>query len=744
MPVMRRSWCSAIFFCVSGLAAATLAAQNSGLPTITAEHAESKITLDGVLNEEAWKKASVIRDLVQQSPNPGKETPFLTEVRVLVDSNTLYLGITCADPEYRKIAVHTMQRDGDMSGDDSVAFVLNTSGPSGGRVKGYYFRVNAAGARWDGLINDPEHIPSDWDGVWDARVSKGDWGWTAEIAIPALTLSFTKGQPVWFFNIERFVARDHLTLRWSDPHLDAKLADFARAGHLAGVGKLHHGLSVSPYALAEAMREFTSPPSSETKLKAGLDVTGNLGPALTGVLTLNTDFAETDVDTRQINLTRFPLYYPEKRQFFNESANQFAFGLGLALGLAQDFIPFYSRRVGLYKEEQVPLLGGIKLIGSQGSWDIGLLDVQTKDIPHTPGSNLPQAPSTNLFAGRVTYNVGDHLCVGAIATNGNPDGVSSNSLAGVDAVWRTSKFRGNKDLNVGTWAAASSGDIPAGKRTGYGFEADYPNDLWDMMLAFKEFGDALDPALGFLLRPGTRWYQGKVLYQPRPQHGSVADWAQQLSFGINPSVVEGLDGKTQSWSIDTSLFAVETKSGDRIAASWQPEYQAPTETFEPFPGVSIPPGAYRFDGYTLAVSTSKHRPWQIETVVRFGTYYSGRMTQWNQSVSYTTPEGHLQLEFDMENAFGYLPEGNFIKRLFQLKVVYAFTPDLIFSYYAQYDNESNDLGVNARLRWTIRPGTDLYLVWNHNWDHPVGSESSWTFEPVSDQAVVKLRYTWRS
>jgi len=649
---------------------------------------------------------------------------------VLLDGNTLYLGVTCFDPEPAKIAVHTMQRDGDMDGDDSVALALDTFGD---RITGYYFRINAAGARQDGLIDDPENISLDWDGIWEAHARTGPQGWTAEIAIPALTLRFPTGERAWVFNVERTVPRERLTLRWTGISLDARLADFRRAGDLAGVGELRQGLglSISPYGLVETMKEFT-PPNNETSLKAGLDVSYNLGPALAGVLTLNTDFAETEVDTRQINLTRFPLFYPEKRQFFTDGANQFVFGVGLA----EDFIPFFSRQVGLFEGEQVPLLGGVKLIGRQGKWGIGVLDVQTDDIPQAPGSNL--------FAGRVTYDLDEHLRLGAIATNGDPNGVSSNSLAGLDVVWRTSTFRGDKNFTVGAWAAGSGGDIPAGKRTGYGFKVDYPNDLWDMMLAFKEFGDALDPALGFLPRPGTRWYQGAMFYQPRPQQGWLGKWAQQLFFGINPSVVTGLDGTTQSWNVFTSLFTAETKSGDRIEVVWLPEYEALTAPFEVSEGVVIPPGSYRFDRYGIEVETSTHRPWQVGTDVFFGTFYAGRMIDWEQTVSYTTPKGHLQLGFTMENVFGYLPEGDFIERLFQLKAVWAFTPDLILSYYAQYDNDSDNLGVNARLRWTIRPGTDFYLVWNHNWQHPVDGTDWWTLQPLSDQAVVKLRYTWRS
>jgi Domain of unknown function (DUF5916) len=730
MRAMRRCCLPALFFCALAFAAPALGSQANGPARVVAGRATPPIHVDGVLDEPAWQQAGVIPDLSQQSPHPGGPTPFRTEVRILVDGDTLYLGVTCFDPDPSRIAVHTMQRDGDMTGDDTFAIILD---PFGDRTTGYFFQVNAAGARQDGLYSDPENIPLDWDGIWDARAQVTAQGWTAEIAIPSLTLRFPKGRTAWGFNVERHIARDRVVVRWAGTTLDALLGDLRRAGELAGIENLRQGKgwSVSPYGLVRSERDFTTEETT-TESDVGLDVTYGLGPELTGVFTLNTDFAETEVDTRQINLTRFPLFYPEKRQFFNDGANQFSFGLGLE----EVFIPFFSRRVGLFEGEQVPIRGGIKLVGRQARWGIGVLDVQTDDISAAPGSNL--------LAARVTYDVDGHLRVGAIATDGNPDGVHDNSLAGVDAVWRTSTFHGDKNFAVGVWGALTDSDVPTGKRTGYGFKVDYPNDLWDVAAIYTEFGDGLDPALGFLPRPGTRWYTASLSYQPRPQQGWWAGWVRQFKFELEPQVITDLRGTTQSWSVFTAPVNVEMQSGDGFELNWQPQYELLTAPFEISEGVLIPPGSYRFDRFRADVETSLHRPWQVGTEVWWGSFYSGRMIEWEQWFQYTTPEGHLQLGFTLENVFGYLPEGDFIKRLFQLKVVYAFTPDLVLSYYAQYDNETDNLGANARLRWTIRPGTDFYVVWNHNWAHPEGSEDWWTMTPVSDQLIVKLRYTWRS
>ncbi|HHQ48585.1 MAG TPA: hypothetical protein ENK19_06840, partial [Acidobacteria bacterium] len=457
------------------LGAVTVAALVAAVPVMAATPPQVRagklsggIHLDGVLDEAAWSSAGTIPNLTQQDPHPGQPTPYTTEVRFLVDAKALYVGVRCIDPHPREIAIHTMQRDGNMAGDDTVSLVFDTFGD--GRT-GFFFRINAAATRQDGLISGPEDLSLDWDGIWYARTHRNAQGWTAEIIIPAQTLRFTPGKDAWGLNVERYIPRDRTTLRWASPVLDARLIDLRRAGKLLGMENLRQGkgLSVSPYGLVRSKSNLETNHST-VQGDAGLDVTYNFTPDLTGVLSLNTDFAETEVDTRQINLTRFPLFFPEKRAFFVEGSNLFQFGTGLGY----DFIPFFSRRIGLYEGRQVPMLGGAKLLGRSGKWGIGVLDAVT--------GRSSETEQANLFAGRVTYDVDRHLTVGTIVTDGDPDGVHDNTLVGVDALWRTSTFRGSKNFSVGGWAATTGGDVPDGQKYGWGFKVDYPNDLWDLFL----------------------------------------------------------------------------------------------------------------------------------------------------------------------------------------------------------------------------------------------------------------------
>jgi hypothetical protein len=700
----------------------------NGIPRVEATTVPGAIRIDGVLDEPAWQKAGVIADLTQQSPKPGEPTPFRTEVRILTDSRNLYFGIRCFDPEPSRIAVHTMQRDGNMTGDDTLSIVLDTLHD---HRTGYLFEVNAAGARLDGLISDPNtRDPKlDWDGIWNVRTRRTAAGWTAEISLPAQTIRFVRASGVWGFNVQRYVAREQLTLRWTGTTLDSNLLDMRRAGNLVGVQNLDQGwgLTISPYALGRYEDDHVTG-HDFTQGQAGGDFAYHVTSQLDGVFTINPDFAEVEADTRQINLTRFPLFFPEKRPFFTDGANFFDFGLDLA----DYFTPFYSRRVGLFDGRIIPITAGLKAVGRAGAWGVGALDVQTRDKYGVPG--------TNLGAARFTYDVNRNLRVGAIGTNGNPNGETSNTLAGLDAVWQTATFRGDKNLGLGIWTARNFGDVGPGQRGGWGFKAQYPNDLWDIETAYNDFGDALDPALGFLPESGIHQYRAFISYQPRPS-GGLFSGIRQFFFELYPIVATDLHGEVDHWRLFTGPINFRTQLGDHFEVNYAPEYQRLTEPFEVAPGVVIPPGRYSFHRYRVQVESSDSRPLVLAATVWFGGFYGGHLTQIIGSASWAEGSGHLQLALDAENDYGYLPEGNFIVRLWQAKTVYAFNPNLILSAYFQYDSESRNLGMNARLRWTIQPGNDVFLVWNRGWKHPAETGSE-LLVPEVDQVILKVRWTF--
>lgn len=715
-------------------------AQTAPRSTVSAGKVSGAITLDGKLDEPAWREAQSFT-LTQQSPRPGQPTPYATEVRVLVAKDAVYFGFICHDPKPEAIAIHNMRRDGDQSGDDSVAIVLDTFGD---HRTGYYFQINAAGARVDGLIDNPESASLDWDGIWEARTARTEDGWSAEIMIPARTLSFAPRNE-WGLNVQRYIPRERMTLRWSSFTLDSFLYDLSRAGVLRGVEGLQQGkgIELSPYGLGRSTRFYGAGPRAWQAATGG-EMVWKITPQLVSVFTANTDFAETEVDARQINLTRFPLFFPEKRSFFLEGANQYVFGLGLD----QQFIPFFSRNIGLLDGVQIPLQGGVKLNGRAGKWNLAFLDVQTREtaVPLSVVQDLglpsPVVPATNLLAGRVSYDFNENLRVGTMVTNGDPEALRQKSLAGIDAVWRTSKFRGDKNLLVGGWTATTQGDALPGSKMGWGFKVDYPNDLWDCRVDINQYGGAFQPLLGFLPRPGTRQTDLGCGYQPRPSKDGPFRWIRQEFFANSYSRVTDAQGILESWQYLMVPINVSMETGDRFEFDWNPRGETLLVPFEVSPGVVIPPGSYQFTRWRAEAQSSPHRPFQFGTTTWFGQFFNGHLTQQENFLKWTSLRGRVQVELDTENDFAHMPEGNFVQRLWQAQAAYAWSPNLILSSFIQYDTDSHNVGTNTRLRWTIKPGNDLFVVWNHGWQQ-LFTRPDLSLVPQSDMLAVKLRWTFR-
>lgn len=682
---------------------------------------QGAVVLDGALNEAGWRQAPVLK-LTQQDPHPGQPTPYVTKVRVLADRDHLYFGVECTDPDTTRLSVHTLERDSDQTHDDHITIVLDTLGT---HRLGYVLQVNAGGARSDGLISPASSDPNyDWDGTWDAKVQRTATGWTAEIAIDTRSLQFPPDTTHWGLNVQRYVPRDQLSLQWTGISLDASIFDLSRGGALTGVDRLKQGrgLDISPYALVRH-----DSVGNRSDAQVGGDVRYSVTPGITATLTFNPDFAEAEVDTQQVDLTRFALFFPEKRRFFSDGSNIFAFGAGLVDN--DTFIPYYSRRVGLVDGETVRVDTGLKVLGTSGPWTIGVLGV------HMGRSDVSNP--TDLFVGRLSYDVNPHLRIGTLLTQGDPTGTTHDSFAGVDAIWHTATFRGDKNFTLSGWAAHSSDPLP-GNHAGWGVYAAYPNDLWSGYISINQFGDALDPALGFLPRPGTRQYDYYIEYSPRPATGWLR-WVRQFFYQFEWQQVDDLHGTTQTRRIFTAPFNADTETGEHFEFDWIPDYEALSESFEIAPGVILPVGRYHFTRYRFEAQSSDARPWRIGNVVEIGDFYDGHLNQMQPFVDWTALGGKLRFELSNETDFGYLREGRFIRRLDQLKVSYSFSPNLIVSTLAQYDSTIGHTGINARLHWILSPGRDFFLVFNHGVEAALTDPAARNLT-ISNALIAKLRW----
>ncbi len=720
-------------------------------PRAQARSAIGPITIDGRLDEAAWEKAETLV-LTQQSPRSWQPSPYPTEVKVLVYKDALVFGFHCHDPDPRQIQNHTLTRDGTQFGDDTVTVILDTFGD---RRTAYYFQINEAGARLDGLISGAANFSTDWDGIWNARTARTADGWSAEIWIPAQTMNFARHTVRWGLQLDRSIVRDQTELRWSSPTYDSDIYDMSRAGELEVVESLAqgHGLEFAPYTAGKMLRNF--PAQSRNWMgTGGGEVTWRITPQLAGIVSVNTDFAETEVDSRQINVTPFPLYFPEKRAFFLEGANQYSFGLELestsntAVTYTTTFIPFFSRNVGLLDGYDIPLDGGAKLNGHVGKLSIGFLDAQTRQtyVPQTVvdalGLSSAKVEGTNLLASRLAYDFDKHLRIGTIVTHGDPEAKLSNTLVATDAQWITSTFMRNRNLRLGGWAGTTQGEVPIGNRQAWGLRFLYPNDLMNCTAGTNRFNDGFDPLLSFLPRPGTHQVDASCTLGPRPDQKGPFRGIRQAFYDLGYTRITDTKGNLQSEQYLVDPLRLTSNAGDSLIVQALVRHETLSSPFTIFPGVTYPAKGYDFQRYGVTVQTSPQRPLQFLNESYVGSYYGGHLYHQINNLNWTPFRGRLEAGVTADNYFSHSPQGNFVEKLWQFKGAVSWSPDLSLSTFVQYDNVSFGLSSNTRLRWTFRPGDDFFLIWDRTWVRDA-SRTGINVGPEAESLTAKIRWTFR-
>jgi hypothetical protein len=525
------------------------------------------------------------------------------------------------------------------------------------------------------------------------------------------------------------------TDRWASADRDLRVTQTSRAGLLTDlpVFGLGAGLSIRPSVTGGGARDSATA-SVRDLSHASLDVTQRLGTNSLASLTVNTDFAETEVDARQVNLSRFPLFFPEKRTFFLEGADIFDFGLGLSSDL--DVIPFFSRRIGLIEGQQVPIDVGTKVNGRTGGANFGALVVRTRDVDTL-------ATSSTMAVVRVKQNLLGESSVGFIATSGDPLERRNSWLIGPDFTYGTSHFRGDKNFLIGLWGLAMGrADLGTGDRTAAGVKIDYPNDLWDSNFIYKRIGDAFDPSLGFVPRAGVHIATLNVDWQPRPKHPIGPLHIRQCFWENELSYVAGLSGGWQSYRYFMAPINCRLESGDRFEFNFVPTGERLVAPFEIADGVTLPAGSYHFNRFRLEGGLAAKRRFNAQATWWFGEFYDGRLDQYELTAAWK-PSAFLIAELTGERDVGRMPEGNFTQDLLGTRLRLNFSPDLELTSFQQYDTESHSFGTNTRLRWTFNPLGDLFVVYNHNLRtrDPVTLRRELAF--ASNQLLLKVQYAFR-
>lgn len=677
--------------------------------------------LDGNLDDEAWAHAALLGPLTQVLPIEGGRPSERTEVRITYDKDTLYIAVQAFDREPAKIIASGMRRDASLLPDDRITILLDTFHD---HRNAFLFSTNPNGARFDGIVENNASFKPEWDGIWNAKARIHDEGWSCEFEIPFKTLTFDPDGTTWGFNLLRTVRRHNEENRWASAKQNKSLVDVSEAGNLAGLRGLDQGigLDLKP-AGAIGWTGDRSADRSFTEVDPSGDLFYRVTPSVTAALTANTDFSDAAVDARQINLSRFALFFPETRDFFLQDAGIFDFPVG-GTG-ATNGIPFFSRRIGIAEDgDPIPIRAGAKITGRTGPLNFGALDVQM--------AGHDGVESKNLSVGRAKFNLGRESFVGLIATHGDPLSNDSNSLISGDLNLRTSKLFGDQILEARTWLQYSSTSGPVGDDTAWTARLAYPNDIWNWALDFKQIGEDFNPALGFVNRPATRQGIASLRRRWRPVGSSVRIY-EVSTFGI---VTTNLQNELESLLINPS-GRIENHAGDFIKLEAGIRTEEIETPFEILPGIVIPEDRYDYTRTTFSVGTATSRPFAAQLSFGAGSFFSGHiragraLLEWRASKHFFASVEYLQNSIRLR-------EGGFTTRLGRVNINVVFTPDLSWETFLQFDNLSNSMGWNSRLRWILEPGQELVFVWNQAFD-----TSGYDLRGTRTNLIGKVSWTFR-
>jgi hypothetical protein len=693
-------------------------------PEIKAGFANTPPVIDGWVNEEIWSRAALIDQLYQREPKPGEPVSEKTEFYFLTDANNLYVGIKCiAEPN--GITAKELARDADLGNDDRVQIILDTY--LDGR-NGYWFQIGPRGSIGDARIGENgKDFNKSWDGIWNGKARITDNGWNAEIIIPFKTLTFKKGQGTWGLKLIRHIKKKSESSYWPSTTLNADKFQISDAGRITGLENISQGigLDVIPYITGGVSKKEDLTP--DPVFDAGIDAFYQITPSLKAAITINTDFAQTEVDERQINLTRFSLFFPEKRDFFLDGANYFSFGINGDAENPQNsqLIPFFSRRIGLDpKGNPVSVKYGGKFTGQAGNWNFGLIHIKDDNEWNNPGYTV----------GRITRNFFKQSSVGIIGTRGNAVSDAENSLAGIDLKLASSEIQGNKNIVFKLYGLKSFTSELKGNDMSLGTELNYPNDFINFRAGYMQIGENFTPGLGFIPRKNVRNLYGSFRIGPRPKNSGIL----QVKSGLAYSLISNLkSGSMQSAEINFNLCEIDFLSGDIIYLVSQYLYESLQEDFNIIDEYIIPVNNYDFWRHSLELSSAKRRTIWADMKIGYGSFYSGTRYDWIIKAGYKVVVP-VYIGIESDRKYVKLPDYDFVAQIFRLNLNFLFGPNLSWYNFAQYDNQSKSVGWQSRFQWIIKPGKEVFLTFNSPLIDPLER-----FRPEAYEARLKVNYAVR-
>ena len=687
------------------VAPAIIARDEQGRVTMRAVRVDRPPRIDGQLDEPVYAAVPSMSDFVQTEPAEGAPASEKTEVWLLFDDENVYVMARCWESRPDRVRSSEMRRDNLNVGlGDNLAWGLDTFFD---RRTGYFFEANPIGGRLDGQSTNEGQTNFDWNPVWDVAVGQFEGGWTVETSMPFKSLRYRPGPvQVWGFNMRR-------TNVWKNEfsYLSPIAAGVGRLGLrpalMAPVVGLEappaaRNIEVKPYVVADLKTDIAQLPPlrNDPGGDGGIDVKYGLSRNLTVDFTANTDFAQVEADELQVNLTRFSLFFPEKREFFLENRRTFEFGGGGG----DTPILFYSRRIGLQGGREVPLTAGGRMTGRVGGYDLGLVHIRTG------AEAVSGARPTGFSVARLKRDVLRQSSVGVLFAERSValGGRGRNGTLGADGAFSFLENRLSMDAYwARTWTYAATGE-----EASYRGRIDYNGDRYGMTLEHLLVGDDFNPEVGFVRRRDMRKSAARFRFSPRLPG---VDAIRKLSWSGSVDYFENTAGRPETREQDAE-FGIELENGDRFLFIYTRIFEYLPEPFDIAPGVVLPPGGYDFEAVRARFTFGQQRAVSGSVLVEHGTFYSGRQT------GVTVTRGRLAFtpRFALEPAYSInvvdLAEGQFVANLAGSRVIYSLSPRMFTSALLQYDTLGHGTSVNVRLRWEYQPGSELFVVYNEQRD----------------------------
>ena len=743
--------------------------QTQETPFVQATRTPTPPSIDGRLDDLVWQQAPTIADFFQREPIEGAPPTEQTQVRILFDDDHLYFALRCFDSQADRLVANQMRRDADLDENDNIQIILD---PYNDRRGGFYFSTNPLGARQDLLLTDEGRTRNQaWDSVWQSRTRIDSLGWSAEVAIPFDQVRYPDSdQAVWGINIGRAIRRKNEEVFLVPPPQSYGFRGRYRTSLLAtltGLGQLQSRppLAVVPFLLSGTQRDFTDDGSTEYDLDPGLDFKYGLTPALTMDLSYKTDFAQVEADQEQINLTRFSLFFPEKRDFFLEGAGIFEFGERVerqGFGGPPPTLLFYSRRIGIEEGHNLPVLAGGKLTGRAGPYQIGTLRMTTQamtfvdeeeedrfvtadgdlldedqaelsedTIVDTLQLNIPdtlRVAQTDFTVLRIKRDLLGRSNLGFIAIDKQPGSEGDyNRTGGVDFTLSLLQAALNlRGFAAKTWTPQIAGRDRAGL-----LELDYRQGRFETGLSYLDVEEDFAPEVGFVPRTDIRRFKGNGRYRPRPAMG----WIRMFSLGPRFTYLTDRNNTLQSRDFEFSAF-VNLEIGDWFGGRYRHRYELLDEAFEIRDDQEIPPGAYEFGSYQFNLFADSSRRLSGRASYEFGDFFNGTR-QRVSTESVWRYNARLELEGTYEFNHINLPNGAFNTHLFGHRFLYSFSPDMFVRGFLQWNSAQELAGGNFLFNYRYLPGSDLFLVYNQVWDTEGG------LQQARRSLQLKVSYYWQ-